>query len=134
MDLPENAEIEDFERWTVSSLKDYLARHGISCTAKKSELVALAYSCNVMKRPEAEVYTHDIQQSFHDYQDILKLCDNITIPDPLKITEGWIGEENEGMKYWPPVTIVDILDFYFFWQWQSSLDCMDIFVNALLFQ
>ena len=75
-----------------------------------TELVALAFSVNAMKKPETEVYAHDIQQSFCDYQDILKLSNNITIPDPLKVNDGWIGEENEGMKHWPPVSIVDIMD------------------------
>ena len=36
----------------MSSLKDYLARHGISSTGKKSKLVELAFSVNAMKRPE----------------------------------------------------------------------------------
>ena len=45
MDVSGNDELEDFDRWNVCSLKDYLARHGISHVAKKSELVALAYSC-----------------------------------------------------------------------------------------
>ena len=67
MDVPENVEIDDFGRWTVRSLKDYLARHGISHTGKKSELVALAFSVNAMKKPETEVYACDIQQSFRDY-------------------------------------------------------------------
>ena len=35
MDVPENADIDFFERWNVTSLKDYLARHGISRTGKK---------------------------------------------------------------------------------------------------
>ena len=42
MDVPENADIDFFERWNVTSLKDYLARHGISRTGKKRELAALA--------------------------------------------------------------------------------------------
>ena len=93
----------------MTSLKDYLARHGISRTGKKRELAALAFSCHVMKKPETEVYARDIQQSFRDYQDILKVGDSITIPDPFKITDGWIGEGDEGMKHWPPVSIADIV-------------------------
>ena len=93
----------------MTSLKDYLARHGISHTGKKRELAALAFSRHVMKKPETEVYVRDIQQSFRDYQDILKVGDSITIPDPFKIIDGWIGEGHEGMKHWPPVSIADIV-------------------------
>ena len=67
----------------MTSLKDHLARHGINCTGKKRELATLAFSCHVMKKPETEVYARDIQQSFRDYQDILKIGDSITIPDPF---------------------------------------------------
>ena len=112
MDVSGNDELEDFDRWNVRSLKDYLARHGISHVAKKSELVALAYSCKHMNKPEMDTYTRDIQQSFHEYQDILKLPENVTLPDPFKITDGWIGEASDGMKYWPPIYIVDIVDHF----------------------
>ena len=57
MDVPRTAEINDFERWNVNSLKDYLARHGISRTGKKSELVALAFACKYMNKPESDTYT-----------------------------------------------------------------------------
>ena len=112
MDVSGNDELEDFDRWNVRSLKDYLARHGISHVAKKSELVALAYSCKHMNKPEMDTYTRDIQQSFHEYQDILKLPENVTLPDPSKITDGWIGEASDGMKYWPPIYIIDIVDHF----------------------
>ena len=112
MDVPGTAEIDDFERWNVHSLKDYLAKHGISQTGKKSELVALAFACEYMNKPESDTYTRDIQQSFHKYQDILKLLENVTLPDPFKITDGWIGERDEGMKHWPPISIADIVDHF----------------------
>ena len=112
MDVPGTAEIDDFERWNVQSLKDYLARHGISRTGKKSELVVWGFSCKYMNKPESDTYTRDVQLSFHEYQDILKLPENVTLPDPFKITDGWIGERDEGMKYWPPISIVDIVDHF----------------------
>lgn len=112
MEVEKDSRIDVFERWSVRNLKDYLARHGISHVGNKTELVALAYSCKQMKKPESDKYSKDIQQSFHDYQDILKLSEDIAIPDPFKITEGWIGEGNHGMKYWPPVSIMDIVDHF----------------------
>ena len=54
----------------------------------------------------------NIQQLFHEYQDILKLPENVTLPGPFKITDGLIGEKDEGMKHWPPISIVDIVNHF----------------------
>ena len=51
MEVPKDSELEDFERWDVASLKTFLAKRGVSQKGKKKELVALAYSCNVMNKP-----------------------------------------------------------------------------------
>lgn len=104
--------IEDFERWDVPHLKDYLAKHGISQKGKKAELAALAYSCHVMNKSVTETYAWNIEESFNDYQSILHIPNGVTLPDPFKINTGWIGEENDGMKCWPPISIVDIVDHF----------------------
>lgn len=75
--------------------------------------MALAYACHVMKKPETETYAENIKQAFDDYQGILRLPKGTTLPDPFKITDGWIGEGNDdGMTHWPPITIVDIVDHF----------------------
>ena len=37
---------------------------------------------------------------------------NISISNPFKVKNGWIGEEDDGMKLWPPISIVDIIDYF----------------------
>lgn len=112
MDLSADSRLEDFERWDTPHLKDYLAKRGISQTGKKAELVALAYSCHQMNKPVTETLIPNIEQSFNDYQAILHLPTGITLPDPFKVTSGWIDEGKDGMKYWPPISIVDIVDHF----------------------
>lgn len=110
MDAQADSTIDDFQRWDVPHLRSYLAKRGISQKGKKSELVALAYSCHVMKKPVTETYTSDIQQAFDDYQEILNIPGGFTIKDPFKIKSGWISEEEDGMKMWPQICISDIVD------------------------
>ena len=110
MELPSDSSLCDFERWNVTHLKDYLAKRGLSRTGNKAELAALAYACHVMKKPITASLTDNIQQSFNDYQKTLQI-DNLKIPDPLKITTGWVGEV-EGIQFWPALTIVDIVDYF----------------------
>ena len=104
--------IDDFERWDVPHLKNYLAKRGISRKGKKTELVALAYACCVMKKPVINTYTSDIQQSFNDYEAILHLPTGVILPDPLKIKNGWIGEAADGMTKWPLISIAEIKDHF----------------------
>lgn len=112
MEVPADSTIEDFERWDVVHLKDYLAKRGISRKGNKAELVALAYSCHVMNKTETHTYTNNIKEAFDDYHTILQLSQDVTIPDPFKVKDGWIGEENNGMTKWPPISIVDIVDHF----------------------
>ena len=112
MEVSEDSTLEDFQRWHVTHLRDYLAKRGLSRTGKKSELAALAYSCHVMKKPIVDHSGDNISESFVDYQAILHLPNGSCIPDPFKIKNGWLSENDNGMKYWPPVSIVDIVDFF----------------------
>ena len=109
MEPPSDSTLADFERWDVPHLKDYLSKRGVSRKGNKAELAALAYSSHVMKKPITESLTDHVQLVFNDYQDTLQIH-NLRIPDPLKITTGWVGEE-EGFKFWPPLTIVEVMDY-----------------------
>ena len=111
MEPPEDSTLEDFQRWSLPHLKDYLAKCGISRKGKKAELAALAYSCHVMKTETTDTHSQNIEEAFKDYQTILHINKDTGIPDPLKISSGWIGE-NEGMELWPPTNIVDIIDHF----------------------
>ena len=109
MEPPSDSTLADFERWDVPHLKNFLARHGVSRKGNKAELAALAYYSHIMKKPITESLTDHIQLAFNDYQNTLHIH-NLTIPDPLKITTGWVGEE-EGIQFWPPLTILEIMDY-----------------------
>ena len=90
-------------------MKAYLEECGLSRKGNKAELAALAYSCNIMKKPITESLTDHVQLAFNDYQNALNI-QNLAFPEPLKITTGWVGEE-EGIQFWPPLTIVEIMDY-----------------------
>ena len=112
MEAEADSHMDDFARWDIPHLRDYLAKRGVTQKGNKDELVALAYSCNIMNRPLVDTYKSDIQQAFNDYEAILTLPTGIAIPDPLKIMNGWIGEEEEGMKMWPDICIGDIMNHF----------------------
>ena len=65
-----------------------------------------------MKKPIVDLSGDNTSESFMDYQAILHLPNGSCIPDPFKIKNGWLSETDNGMKYWPPVSIVDIVDFF----------------------
>ena len=65
-----------------------------------------------MRKPQTQELVSNIKETFDDYQHILHLSDGIIIPDPLKVLKGWLSEIDGGMKYWPPLSIVDIVDYF----------------------
>ena len=112
MEPKEDSTLEDFQRWQVSHLKDFLAKSGLSRSGKKAELAALAYSCHVMKKPLTNSLTCNISETFGNYQAILNLPNGSILPDPFKISNGWLSEKDGGMKHWPPLSVVDTIDSF----------------------
>ena len=112
MEPNEDSTLEDFQGSHAVHLKEYLARRGLNRTSKKSELAALAYSCHVMRKPQTQELVSNIKETLDDYQHILHLPDGIIMPDLFKVLKGWISETDGRMKYWPPLTIVDIVDYF----------------------
>ena len=110
MEPTEYSTLEDFERWHVLHLTDFLTKRGLTETGKKLELAALAYTCHVMKKTAIEA--SNVTDTFNDYQSILHIPNGIVMPDPFKFGNGWVSETNDGMKYWSPLSIVDIIDFF----------------------
>ena len=64
MDPTEDYSLEDFQKWHVAHLKEYLAKRGLSKNGKKSELAALAYSCHVMNKPIIDLKCAKMQETF----------------------------------------------------------------------
>ena len=76
---------------------NYLHLRGLKVTGKKAVLVARAFSAlenNVAVIKTAEEVEAELKQ---EYDDKLKL-DEMNIPDPFKLNNGWLDEE-EGIAY-----------------------------------
>ena len=83
----------------AEELKNYLRLRRVKVTRKKAVLVTRAFSAsenNVALIKTAEEVQADLKE---DYDDKLKL-DEINIPDPIKLNNGWL-DEDEGIAYWP---------------------------------
>jgi hypothetical protein len=105
------ADINHFKLWNVEVLKKFCRDRGlIVAKKKKEELVALAFAAACQGLPVVKSKQDDSADAASDYTSLLKLDDGTLISDPLKITEGWIGEV-EGVKYWPPCMVLNISDY-----------------------
>ena len=98
-----------FNKMKAEELKNYLRLRGLKVTGKKAVLVARAFSTfenNVAVIKTAEEVEAELKQ---EYDDKLKL-DEMNIPDPFKLNNGWLDEE-EGIAYWPIVPTYYIIQF-----------------------
>ena len=83
---------DDFSRWKVPELKDYLRDRGLKTTGRKVELVALAYGANQMGVDTKRSSIEEKVKNKQDYSALLKINDD-TIPDPLFL-KGWVSEQS----------------------------------------
>ena len=98
-----------FNKMKAEELKNYLRLRGLKVTGKKAILVARAFSAfenNVAVIKTAEEVESDLKQ---EYDNKLKLED-IQLPDPFKLTTGWLDEE-EGISCWPMIPTFYIIQF-----------------------
>ena len=101
--------LSDFLLWKVPVLKDYLRDRGLKTTGTKNELAALAYGAHelgIAKKPNHS----DVQDAKKREYESLLLIGKDKIPDPVKLTDGWYGEQ-QGMSKWPPVFQIHIAEF-----------------------
>ena len=101
--------IEDFEMWKVSSLKEYLTKHGIATDGQKKMLVARAFAAWEWKFPlklSKEQYEVLVAA---DAKKALIMLDGTDIPNPCTLSN-WLTEDR-GMEHWPPTMLKDIGDF-----------------------
>lgn len=103
------AGIDEFKRWKVDVLKSFLRNRGLKTTARKDELVALAYAANYMAIPVKVDKEEEKLQKAQDYRALLHV-DQVLIPDPMTLETGWLGEES-AQHLWPPCMIADIQEF-----------------------
>lgn len=108
IDDPGGMTLDLFMMWRVDSLKLFLEKRGLSKERTKAELAALCFAANKMNLPVklscSELICHNVKM----YSDMLK---SFSIPDPLKLCEGWLSEK-DGVCHWPPVYLSDITSFF----------------------
>lgn len=109
MNVDEDISLDELSTWKVDSLRSFLSRRGLSTDGSKAELSALCYAAAKMKisiKPSDEDYC---KQNDKDYINLLTI-DSLTLPDPLKLCDGWV-DETDGISVWPPVFLSDIANF-----------------------
>ena len=100
--------LEDIDRLnSKDSLQHFLRKRGLKHTGRRKELVALVYAAQVMEICELPSAEEKELSRDQRYQEALMTTDDGAVPDPLKLSEGWLGEE-EGMKFWPPTMYSDM--------------------------
>ena len=99
---------DDFSRWKVPELKEYLRDRGLKTTGRKVELVALAYGANQMGVDTKRSSIEEKVKNKQDYSALLNINDD-TIPDPLFL-KGWASEQS-GITQWPPTIYFDIAEY-----------------------
>ena len=104
--IEDDMSLDDFKRWTVESLKCYLRKRGLNVKGNKETLVARAYvawEMKLMTVPTTDEYKEIVK---NDYSSLLA-CEEENIPDPYKLSEGWLSEK-DGIQFWPPTMVQDI--------------------------
>ena len=97
--------LEDFQRWKVPLLKEYLRKWGLSYYKNKAELVSICYSAAKFKLPIKQTL-RELQEKTATYQSFLK-TDSGQLPDPFHLKTGWV-DEAKGMELWPPTMRLEI--------------------------
>lgn len=112
MENPEYT-LEDFSRWKVNALKEYLSKRGLKVEGNKATLVARAFAAWEMQIPISKSSVQLETEKNIAYQNLLRIDldgSTIVLPDPLKDVSAWISEK-EGLKHWPPIYFSDICVF-----------------------
>lgn len=103
----DNMTVDDFLRWKVEALKQFLADRGLKKTGRKAELAALAYGAVYMKKPVLPTAGEEKHHHTDQYKELLK-CGEKILPDPMsELKDGWLGE-SQGLICWPPTSIVEL--------------------------
>ena len=110
-------DLDMLSKMKVDELKNFLRLRGLKVSGRKEELVARAFVAienNVQIVQTAEEVEAVIRKQYLAKLTVaLSDKDTEEIPDPFKLSEGWISEE-EGVKLWPPTLYPDIFNFLAF--------------------
>ena len=102
--------LDDFRRWKVPELKEFLRIHGLKTTGTKDELTALAFGAEQLSVPVKLTAEEEIIQKKKQYQSLLNV-NGEQLPDPFtELKDNWISEET-GVEKWPPILQMQIAEF-----------------------
>ena len=94
----------------VDELKHFLRLRGLKVTGKKQELISRAFAAAENLAPVLKTADEIQTQIKDEYQQKLKIDTNSSIPDPFKLKNVWLNEE-EGITKWPPITSFCVINF-----------------------
>ena len=102
----------------VEELKAYLRLRGLKVSGRKEELVARAFVAMENNVPIIRTAEEVEEALACQYSAKLKVfisdeAGSEEIPDPFKLTEGWVSEK-DGVKLWPSTMYPDIFNFLAF--------------------
>ena len=106
----EKRTLDDFRRWKVPELKEFLRIRGLKTTGTKDELTALAFGAEQLSVPVKLTAEEEIIQKKKQYQSLLNV-NGEQLPDPFtELKDNWFSEEN-GVEKWPPILQMQIAEF-----------------------
>ena len=106
----EKRTLDDFRRWKVLELKEFLRIRGLKTTGTKDELTALAFGTKQLSVPVKLTTEEEIIQKKKQYQSLLNV-NGEQLPDPFtELKDNWISEET-GVEKWPPILQMQIAEF-----------------------
>ena len=84
--------VDDFKKWTVAQLKEYLGDRGINRDGLKEKLVANAYGAYILDIPAENIDAQTKEKQVnYDYKKKLALENGmVLLPDPRLLVEGWV--------------------------------------------
>lgn len=110
---PEKRTLDNFRRWKVPQLKEFLRHCGLKTTGTKDELTALAFDAEQLSVPVKLTAEEEIIQKKKQYQSLLNV-NGEQLPDLFtELEDNWIGEE-KGVEKWPPILQIQIAEYSIF--------------------
>ena len=92
--------------WKKPALQAFLRARNLKVSRSRQELVARAFSAAEQNVEICADAKERELQSKTEMKNLL-LTPEGTLPDPMTLNDGWVGEKN-GMVLWPPIFLSDI--------------------------
>jgi len=110
MEATTDMTLDDFWRWKVPQLREFLRARKLKVTGSKPELCALAYGATQAGREKATTADENKAAKARLYRELLKNGE-VYLPDPFSLKQSeWISEP-QGYDSWPPTMHVDIAEY-----------------------